>query len=73
MLRDGIEPDDEGSKVNAYDFKLGAAEKVGEREAKVVHYRFGNRDVQRVHPRPEDRREGLRAAEVGRCSGGTPL
>jgi outer membrane lipoprotein-sorting protein len=41
LLRDGIDPDDEGSKVNAYGFKLGAAEKVGEREAKVVRYRFG--------------------------------
>jgi hypothetical protein len=41
LLRGGIDPDDEGSKVNVYDFKLGAAEKVGEREAKVVRYRFG--------------------------------
>jgi outer membrane lipoprotein-sorting protein len=41
LLREGIDPDDEGSKVNAYDFKLGAAEKVSEREAKVVRYRFG--------------------------------
>jgi hypothetical protein len=27
--------------VRSYAFKLGAAEKVGEREAKVVRYRFG--------------------------------
>jgi outer membrane lipoprotein-sorting protein len=41
LLRDGIDPDDEGSKVNAYAFKFGAAGKVGEREAKLVRYRFG--------------------------------
>src|SRR5262249_14870829 len=37
----GIDPDDEGSKVNAYDFKLAGTEKVGKREAKVLRYRFG--------------------------------
>jgi outer membrane lipoprotein-sorting protein len=38
---DGIDPDDESSKVNAYDFKLAGTEKVGGREAKVLRYRFG--------------------------------
>ncbi len=42
LLREGIDPDAEGSRVKAYDFKLGAAEKVGEREAKLVRYRFGD-------------------------------
>jgi outer membrane lipoprotein-sorting protein len=42
LLREGIDPDAEGSRVNAYDFKFGAADKVGERDAKVVRYRFGD-------------------------------
>jgi outer membrane lipoprotein-sorting protein len=41
LLRDGIDADAEGSKVNAYDFKLGSAEKVGKHAAKVLRYRFG--------------------------------
>jgi outer membrane lipoprotein-sorting protein len=31
-------------KIKAYDFKSGAAEKVGERDAKVVRYRCGQGD-----------------------------
>lgn len=41
---DGLDPDGEGSKVNAYDFRLVGTEKVGEREAKVIRYRFGKGD-----------------------------
>jgi outer membrane lipoprotein-sorting protein len=37
-----IAPDN--MKINAYDFKLGDAEKVGDGEAKVVRYRFGKGD-----------------------------
>src|SRR5262245_50624474 len=41
LVRTDTDPDGEGSKMHAYDFKAGAAEKVGDREAKVVRYRFG--------------------------------
>lgn len=41
LQREKVEPDAEGSRMHAYGFKPSAAEKVGEREAKVVHYRFG--------------------------------
>jgi hypothetical protein len=34
-------PDTPESKMTVYDFKAGAAEKVGERQAKVLRYRFG--------------------------------
>lgn len=44
LLSEGLDPDAEGSKVQAYDFKLGAAEKVGDREARVLRYRFGKGD-----------------------------
>src|SRR5205809_762291 len=37
----GIDPDKPESRMTVYDFKAGAAEKVGERKAKVVRYRFG--------------------------------
>ena len=36
-----IDPDTPESKMTVYDFKAGAAEKVGERQAKVLRYRFG--------------------------------
>jgi outer membrane lipoprotein-sorting protein len=36
-----IDPDQPESKMTVYDFKASAAEKVGERQAKVLHYRFG--------------------------------
>src|SRR5262245_11827543 len=36
-----FDPDGQESKMTAYDFRAGAAEKVGERQAKVVHYRCG--------------------------------
>lgn len=39
--QEDIDPDKEASKMTVYDFKFGAAEKVGERQAKVLHYRFG--------------------------------
>lgn len=42
LLREGIDPDAEGSRVRAYDLKLSAAEKIGERECKVLRYRFGD-------------------------------
>jgi hypothetical protein len=35
------DPDTPESKMTVYDFKAGAAEKVGERQAKVLRYRFG--------------------------------
>lgn len=35
------DPDGEETRMKVYDFKAGAAEKVGERQAKVVHYRCG--------------------------------
>src|SRR5437870_4365898 len=37
----GVDPDAPESRMTAYDFKAGAAEKVGERQAKVLRYRFG--------------------------------
>jgi hypothetical protein len=37
----GIDPDTPESKLTVYDFKAGAAEKVGKRQAKVLRYRFG--------------------------------
>jgi outer membrane lipoprotein-sorting protein len=39
----GVDPDPDGaeSKMTVYDFKAGAPEKVGERQAKVLRYRFG--------------------------------
>jgi outer membrane lipoprotein-sorting protein len=36
-----IDPDAEGSKMHAYDFKLAGAAKVGGRQARVLRYRFG--------------------------------
>lgn len=36
-----LDPDGEESKMTVYDFKLAGAEKVGDKEAKVVRYRFG--------------------------------
>ncbi len=35
------DPDGEEARMKVYDFKAGAGEKVGERQAKVVHYRGG--------------------------------
>ncbi len=35
------DPDGEETKMKVYDFKGGAAEHVGERQARVVHYRCG--------------------------------
>jgi outer membrane lipoprotein-sorting protein len=37
----GVDPDTPESKMTVYDFKAGAAEKVGKRQARVLHYRFG--------------------------------
>jgi outer membrane lipoprotein-sorting protein len=37
----GVDPDTPESRMTVYDFKAGAAEKVGERPAKVLRYRFG--------------------------------
>src|SRR4029078_1225946 len=37
----GINPDDQESKMTVYDFKLDAAEMIGKRKAKVIHYRHG--------------------------------
>ncbi|MBM3993646.1 MAG: hypothetical protein FJ303_05775 [Planctomycetes bacterium] len=42
LLREGIDPNAEGSRMAAYDFKLSAPEKVGGRNAKVIRYRFGD-------------------------------
>jgi len=39
--RSEIDPDDEGSKMHAYDFKLVGDARVGAKNAKVVRYRFG--------------------------------
>jgi outer membrane lipoprotein-sorting protein len=36
-----LDPDKPESRMTVYDFKAGAAEKVGERKAKVLRYRFG--------------------------------
>jgi outer membrane lipoprotein-sorting protein len=36
-----VDPDKEDSRMTVYDFKAAAAEKVGDRQAKVIHYRFG--------------------------------
>ena len=36
-----FDPDGEETRMKVYDFEAGAAEKVGERQAKVIHYRFG--------------------------------
>jgi outer membrane lipoprotein-sorting protein len=36
-----IDPDQPESRMSVHDFKAGAAEKVGERHAKVIHYRYG--------------------------------
>ena len=38
---DGIDPDAMESKVNIYDFKLVGTEKVGDRDATEIRYRFG--------------------------------
>jgi hypothetical protein len=35
------DPDGEGARMKVYNFKVGDAEQVGEREAKTVHYRCG--------------------------------
>ncbi len=35
------DPDAEGSRMQVYDFRIAPAEKIGEREAKVIHYRYG--------------------------------
>jgi outer membrane lipoprotein-sorting protein len=35
------DPDGEETRMKVYDFEAGVAEKVGERRAKVVHYRCG--------------------------------
>jgi hypothetical protein len=37
----GVDPDTPESRMTVYDFKAGAAEKVGGRQAKVLRYRFG--------------------------------
>lgn len=37
----GVDPDTPESKMTVYDIKAGGAEKVGERQAKVLRYRFG--------------------------------
>jgi hypothetical protein len=37
----GVDPDTPESRMMVYDFKAGAAEKVGKRQAKVLRYRFG--------------------------------
>jgi outer membrane lipoprotein-sorting protein len=37
----GVDPDAPESKMTVYDFKASGTEKVGERQAKVVRYRFG--------------------------------
>jgi outer membrane lipoprotein-sorting protein len=37
----GVDPDTPESKMTVYDIKAGGTEKVGERQAKVVRYRFG--------------------------------
>jgi len=37
----GIDPDEQESKMTVYDFKMGAADKIGDRKAKVLHYRHG--------------------------------
>jgi outer membrane lipoprotein-sorting protein len=37
----GIDPDTPASRMTVHDFKAGAAQKVGEREARVVRYRCG--------------------------------
>ncbi len=37
----GVDPDTPESKMTVYDFKASGTEKVGERQAKVVRYRFG--------------------------------
>src|SRR5262245_26129071 len=42
QANDELDPD--RMKMRVYDFKLVAAEKVGEREAKVIRYRFGKGD-----------------------------
>lgn len=36
-----FDPDDEGARSKGYDFKAGAVEKAGERQAKAVHYKRG--------------------------------
>jgi outer membrane lipoprotein-sorting protein len=35
-------PDSDGSRMKVYGFKLAGTEKVGAKEGKVVHYRFGD-------------------------------
>src|SRR5439155_25776486 len=35
------DPDAEGSRMQVYDFQMAPAEKIGEREAKTVRYRYG--------------------------------
>jgi len=45
LIGSDTDPDGEESKMHAYDFKAGAAEKVGEREARVIRYRFGKGDT----------------------------
>jgi outer membrane lipoprotein-sorting protein len=37
----GVDPDTPESRMTVYDFKAGVAEKVGNRQAKVLRYRFG--------------------------------
>ena len=37
----GVDPDAPESKMTVYDFKARGTEKVGERQAKVLRYRFG--------------------------------
>jgi outer membrane lipoprotein-sorting protein len=41
---ESFDPDGAESKMKVYDFKLAGAEKVGERDAKVLRYRFGKGD-----------------------------